>query len=108
MNTCLTIPSYLKVLYQYIKYKSWFKYFLSDKITHSKINYDYVNFLNKINDQICDKSLTVLSIKKNEVVDFCIVGGLFCFFFLVVLVFWGIWVGMDGYIDVAVMPSILS
>jgi hypothetical protein len=37
---------------------------MSDKITHSKINYNYVNFLDKTNGQTCEKKVNDASIKK--------------------------------------------
>ena len=39
---------------------------MSDKTTHNKINYNYVNFLNKTNGQTCEKKSTVSSIKKRR------------------------------------------
>jgi hypothetical protein len=39
---------------------------MSDKATHNKINYNYVNFLNKTNGQICEKKSTASSIKKRR------------------------------------------
>ena len=39
---------------------------MSDKITHNKINYNYLNFLNKTNSQTCKKKSTVSSIKKQR------------------------------------------
>jgi hypothetical protein len=44
---------------------------MSDKTTHNKINYNYVNFLNKTNGQTCEKKSTASSIKKTEVVLLC-------------------------------------
>ena len=39
---------------------------MSDKTTHNKINYNYVNFLNKTNGQTCEKKSTASSIKKRR------------------------------------------
>jgi hypothetical protein len=47
--------SYLKILCKYIRYKSST---MSDKTTHNKINYNYVNFLNKTNGKTCEKKST--------------------------------------------------
>ena len=37
---------------------------MSDKTTYNKINYNYINFLNKTNGQTCEKKSTASSIKK--------------------------------------------
>ena len=39
---------------------------MSDKTTHNKINYNYVNFLNKTNGQTCEKKSMASSIKKRR------------------------------------------
>ena len=39
---------------------------MSDKTTHNKINYYYVNILNKTNSQTCEKKSTTSSIKKRR------------------------------------------
>ena len=39
---------------------------MSDKTTDNKINYYYINFLNKTNGQTCEKKLMASSIKKQR------------------------------------------
>ena len=55
-----------KILCKYIRYKSHLKSTKSDKTTHNKINYNYVNFLNKTNNQTCEKKSIASSIKKKR------------------------------------------